>query len=114
MSESPPPTDPRVVIAVVRSGGIAGMRRQWRVEAEVPEAEDWISLIDSCPWEQETDAGTGADRFVWVIRARTPSEQRERELSDSQVDGPWRALVDAVREASKREGQRDRHPINPV
>lgn len=103
MSESPPPTDLRVVIAVVRTGGIAGIRRQWRVEAEAPDADDWITLIDSCPWDQETDAEAGADRFAWRIRARTPSEQRERELSDSAVDGPWRALVDAVRAASRRE-----------
>ncbi|WP_435748813.1 protealysin inhibitor emfourin [Microbacterium sp. PMB16] len=103
MSESPPPTDLRVVIAVVRTGGIAGIRRQWRVEAEAPDADDWITLIDSCPWDQEADAETGADRFVWHIRARTPVEQRERELTDSAVDGPWRALVDAVREASRRE-----------
>lgn len=102
MSESPPPTDVRVVIAVVRSGGIAGIRRQWRVEAEAPDADDWITLIDSCPWDQEADDTTGADRFVWSIRARTPSERRERDLSDSEVDGPWRALVDAVRQASKR------------
>lgn len=102
MSESPPPTDLRVVIAVVRSGGIAGMRRQWRVEADAPDADDWITLIDSCPWDQEPDVATGADRFVWSIRARTPSEQRERDLSDAEIDGPWRALVDAVREASKR------------
>lgn len=103
MSESPPPTDVRVVIAVVRSGGVAGIRRQWRVEAEAPDADDWITLIDSCPWDQETDAPGGADRFVWSIRVRTPSERRERELRDSEVDGPWRALVDAVRAASRRE-----------
>jgi hypothetical protein len=102
MSESPPPTDVRVVIAIVRSGGIAGIRRQWRVEAEAPDADDWIALIDRCPWDQEADAAPGADRFVWTIRARTPSERRERDLSDAEVDGPWRALVDAVREASKR------------
>jgi hypothetical protein len=90
------------VIAVVRTGGIAGIRRQWRVEAEEPDADDWITLIDSCPWDQEAAATAGADRFVWSIRARTPSERRERELSDSEVDGPWRALVDAVRQASKR------------
>lgn len=102
MSESlPPPTEARVVIAVVRSGGIAGIRRQWRVEAESDDAVNWIDLIDQCPWDQDTgDADTGADRFVWSIRARTPSERRERELPDSALDGPWRALVDAVRAAS--------------
>ena len=47
MSDGPaPPSDTPVVIAVVRTGGIAGIRRQWRVEAEPPEAEQWIALID--------------------------------------------------------------------
>ncbi|MCB8043840.1 hypothetical protein JM654_05100 [Microbacterium oxydans] len=100
MSESPPPTDARVVIAVVRTGGIAGIRRQWRVEAEPDDAVEWIGLIDRCPWDQEPDGSVGADRFMWSIRARTPSERRERELPDSALDGPWRALVDAVRAAS--------------
>ena len=100
MTDSPPPTDARVVIAVVRSGGIAGIRRQWRVEAEQPEADEWIDLIDRCPWDAEPDESRGADRFVWSIRARTPSERRERELPDSAIDGPWRTLVDAVRAAS--------------
>lgn len=102
MSESPPPTDTRVVIAVVRTGGIAGIRRQWRVEAEPDDAGEWIDLIDGCPWDEETDAGTGADRYVWSIRARTPSERRERDLPDSALDGPWRTLVDAVRTAARR------------
>ena len=100
MSESPPPTDPQVVVAVVRTGGIAGIRRQWRVEVESSDASEWIDLIDRCPWDQETDADTGADRFVWRIRARTPSERRERELPDSALDGPWLALVQAVRAAA--------------
>ena len=105
MSESPRPTDAQVVIAVVRSGGIAGIRRRWRVEAEAPAAEKWIALIDRCPWDEDSDAGTGADRFVWSIRARTPSERRERELPDSALDGPWRALVDAVRSAQRDESE---------
>lgn len=100
MSESPPPTDAQVVIAVVRTGGIAGIRRQWRVEAEPDAAVEWIDLIDGCPWDQEPDGSVGADRFMWSIRARTPSERRERELPDSALDGPWRTLVDAVRAAS--------------
>ncbi|KQZ23574.1 protealysin inhibitor emfourin [Microbacterium sp. Root553] len=102
MSESPPPTDAQVVVAVVRTGGIAGIRRQWRVQPDPPDSHDWIAMIESCPWDADDDAASGADRFVWLIRARTPSDEyeRERELSDSQLDGPWRALVDAVRAAS--------------
>ena len=103
MSEARPPErdDAHVVIAVVRTGGIAGIRRRWRVEAPPEEAGDWIALIDSCPWDDPTPDGTGADRFVWSIRARTPAERREHELPDGALDGPWRELVDAVRAASR-------------
>jgi len=101
MSESPRPTDPRVVIAVVRTGGIAGIRRRWRVEPDPDDASQWIALIERCPWDDEGADDSGADRFVWTIRARTPSEKRERDLPDSQLSGPWRELVDAVRRAKK-------------
>ncbi|WP_067196498.1 protealysin inhibitor emfourin [Microbacterium sp. XT11] len=101
MSASPQPTDDRVVIAVVRTGGIAGLRRRWRVERDPADAEDLIALIDSCPWDSEPAAATGADRFVWSIRARTPEHQHEQELPDAALDGPWRDLVDAVRAASR-------------
>lgn len=99
------PTDPapphaQVIIAVVRSGGIAGISRRWRVEVSSDDAAEWITRIDRCPWDAELDDPTGADRFVWSIRARTPSERRERELADAQLSGPWRELVDAVRAAS--------------
>nr|WP_314842031.1 protealysin inhibitor emfourin [uncultured Microbacterium sp.] len=100
MSESPPPSDAPVVIAVVRSGGIAGIRRQWRVEPDPADTSEWITMIDSCPWDEESDADAGADRFIWIIRVRTPAEKRERELPDSELSGPWRALVDAVKAAS--------------
>lgn len=108
MSEPPVPanrpidesTDADVVIAVVRSGGIAGISRRWRVEAEPSHASEWITLIERCPWDENPDASTGADRFVWSIRVRTPVERHERELPDSALAGPWLALVQAVREAS--------------
>ncbi|CAH0198821.1 MULTISPECIES: protealysin inhibitor emfourin [unclassified Microbacterium] len=100
MSESPESSDAPVVIAVVRTGGIAGIRRKWRVEPDPTETHHWIAMIDSCPWDADSDADPGADRFVWLIRVRTPSEERERELPDSALDGPWRELVDAVREAA--------------
>jgi hypothetical protein len=107
MSESPAPTDPQVVIAVVRTGGIAGIRRQWRVEPDPADAPEWLSMVDSCPWDADGDTSTGADRFVWLIRVHTPSEKRERELPDSALDGPWRELVDAVRAAAKAAAPAD-------
>jgi hypothetical protein len=107
MSESPQPTDPEpssalVVIAVVRSGGIAGIPRRWRVEASADDdgAAEWIDRIDRCPWDAEIESSPGADRFQWTIRARTPSERREREIPDGALSGPWLDLVEAVRAAS--------------
>ena len=100
MSESPRQTDDPVVIAVIRTGGIAGIRRQWTVEPDPDEAPRWITMVERLPWDDDADAGRGADRFVWLIRVRTPSERRERELPDSALAGPWRELVDAVRAAS--------------
>lgn len=129
MSESPPPSDQgdpsgsRIRIAVVRSGGIAGMRRRWQVEPAPEEAPRWIALIERCPWDAdepdaaqrdavatknlpETDAPEsqrptprGADRFVWRIHARLARTEHERQLPDSALSGPWRDLVDAVRAA---------------
>lgn len=100
MSEQNPPADPQVVVAVVRTGGIAGIRREWRVEPDPDDTPEWISMIKRCPWDDEPDAAAGADRFSWTIRALTVSERRERELPDSALDGPWRELVDAVQAAS--------------
>ena len=49
MSESPAPTDPQVVIAVVRTGGIAGIRRKWQVEPDPAETHHWICLLYTSP-----------------------------------------------------------------
>lgn len=102
MSESPQPND-RVVVAVIRSGGIAGLRRRWLVETEAQndDAATWIARIDRCPWDADLDSDRGADRYVWTIRARTPAEQREREIPDGALDGPWLELVEAVRAAAR-------------
>lgn len=95
-----------VVVAVVRSGGIAGLRRRWRVERAASDAERWIMLIDRCPWDAPAAAESGADRYVWTVIARTPAEERERELGESELDGPWRELVDAVRAAEDSDDGR--------
>lgn len=104
MSDPDPRSEPddgsRILIAVVRTGGIAGIRRQWQVEPADGEVSRWIELIERCPWEDPSPTRRGADRYVWSIRARTPEVRHERELPESALDGPWRRLVDAVRDAS--------------
>lgn len=124
--------DDVVTVVVVRTGGVAGLRRRWQVDAGDDEADRWLPLIERCPWEARgapedergdapdaeaaRDATPGpdaapappetpaarrsADRFVWSIRARTPDTRHERELPDTELTGPWRALVDAVRDAA--------------
>ncbi len=94
-----------VTIAVVRSGGVAGIRRRWEVEPPQPDVNVWISLIERCPWAEPKEHPPGADRYVWSIRARTPQIERERELTDSELTGPWRELVDAVRDAAREDDQ---------
>ena len=141
--------DDVVTIVVVRTGGIAGMRRQWQVEAD-EDADRWLVLIESCPWDEDSaqrsdaaDLGadaqnasprTGrrpepvpspepgpsptpthaptpmptpepsptprsADRYIWRIHVRTVENQLEQDVPESDLVGPWRTLVDAVRSA---------------
>lgn len=91
----------RIVVAVVRTGGFAGLRRRWRVEPAPEQAPQWVDLVERCPWDEQTDATTdaGADRFVWSIHAVLREQQREQVVPDTQLQGAWRDLVDAVREA---------------
>lgn len=89
---------PAVVVTVIRSGGLAGRRRQWRAEPAPDDTPRWKTLVDRCPWDDAGGDAAGADRFVWIIRVTDPP--REAELPDSRLDGPWRELVEAVRAAA--------------
>lgn len=90
----------RLVVTVVRTGGIAGLRRQWRVEPVPEDEEQWIELIYRCPWDDPVPAESGADRYVWSIQARPPGTRLERVIPDSALDGAWMRLVKAVRAAA--------------
>ena len=92
-----------IVILVVRSGGIGGLRRQWRVAPPTSDSSRWIALIDDCPWDDAGGDPAGADRYVWRISAvEGDGPPREAELPESRLDGPWRTLIDEVRAASPR------------
>lgn len=93
--------EPSVAVAVIRTGGFAGLRREWRAEPPADEADHWVGLIERCPWDA-ADAfdPTSADRFQWCIRAQTGVRRHEAELADRAVTGPWRDLVDEVRRVS--------------
>ena len=90
-----------VIVTVTRTGGIAGLRRMWRAEAGADDASPWITLIEGCPWDalRFERFAAGADRFMWSVDARCGPQERQAELADSAVQGPWRELIDAVRDA---------------
>jgi hypothetical protein len=93
-------TSSLIVVHVVRSGGFAGLNREWTAEPRPPEAERFKTLIDECPWDEATEPAPtrGADRFMWLISAMLADEPPlEAELPDTQLQGPWRELVDEVR-----------------
>ncbi len=94
-------SDERFVIVVVRSGGIAGLSKQWRAEPEPERLPRWRELVDSCPWDETPSAAPGADRYQWRIEVhRGDTAVRQARLGDGQLEGPWRSLVDEVREAA--------------
>lgn len=88
-----------LAITVVRSGGVAGIRRAWRVEAHGTEVREWIVLVEACPWEHTgTDtADTHADRFAWEVAAAAEGEDRRAVLAEQDLDGAWRELIERVR-----------------
>jgi len=100
-----------LVVAVKRTGGFAGLTRTWTAEARGDAASELVELVHRCPWDEPVDSEPrGADRFQWNIRARCGAdENRAAELPDHAVKGPWRDLVDAVREWSEGE-QSERRP----
>lgn len=90
-------------ILVVRSGGFAGISREWRVEVDAgPEADaaEWRSLIDACPWGVQTEDPASRDRFTWRIEVRISRRRRTASVPDRDLEGPWRELVDRVQEFS--------------
>jgi hypothetical protein len=88
-----------VEVAVSRTGGIAGMTRTWsvRVDEGAPPGQVVRSVVDACPWDEPAVPTTGADRFVYLVRA----DERQARLGEAAVVGPWRRLVDRVRDASR-------------
>ena len=90
-----------LTITVTRTGGVAGMRRQWTVTASSDEdAESWRPLVEACPWPGEDDGVAEAerDRYVYRITA-DDGDARAATLPESAVTGPWRDLIEQVRNA---------------
>ncbi|UUT35679.1 protealysin inhibitor emfourin [Microbacterium elymi] len=96
-------------VTVIRTGGIAGLRRSWTARPSGDDASRWAALIRQCPWDDATaqEPPEGADRFAWEIRAQLDEAQRAARLSESRMQGPWRDLVHEVQafERERRTGR---------
>ena len=106
-------------VIVSRSGGIAGLRLTWRVDVDTqPDPDQWYVLIRTIPWEEPPPVPPEPDRYVYRIRCEphepTAVDRHEATLAERQLTGPWRELVERVREVSEpqRGGPGDR-PTEP-
>ena len=101
------PTDGILIITVVRSGGFAGLRQEWQAAVGDDERDEWMPLIQACPWGSRPSDPTSADRYVWRIQAHGPRLRRSATVPDAHLDGPWRELVDRVREVRSQADDAD-------
>jgi hypothetical protein len=97
-----PRLEPDWVILVVRSGGFAGLSRQWRVRSSDHPEVDWVRLVEACPWGAASRPDHTRDQFTWRIEATASTRKRRATLADSRVRGAWRQLVDEVKAADSR------------
>jgi len=88
-----------MIITVIRSGGFAGLSRQWsiRVEEQADE-EQWRELIDRLPWEQDLATQDEPDRYIYRVRCAP----REAVIPERKLTGPWRELIHRVQEAEEK------------
>lgn len=104
MSEVPSANATPVEVVVTRSGGFAGLNREWLARATDQDAIQLIELIQRCPWPdtklgvKDDPTTVGADRFSWVVHARCgEAPLQQASLAEDDVTEAWRALIDAVR-----------------
>ncbi len=84
-------------VIVSRSGGIAGIRLTWEVRVdEQADPDNWAKFLSSLPWDEVSESEAGPDRFAYRIRCAP----HEVVLSEPDVNGPWRDLIDRVRAAN--------------
>ena len=94
MTDARPDT---LTILVVRSGGFAGLSREWRVRSVDHPEVDWARLVEACPWRSVAADPASRDRFVYRITVSAP--RRRATVPEGALTGPWKALVDRVRSA---------------
>ncbi|WP_219949953.1 protealysin inhibitor emfourin [Salinibacterium sp. M195] len=102
-------------VQVWRSGGLLGRRVEWDVVIdEQPDPDQWYLLIAELPWHEHIITIPVPDRYTYEIRC----DPHEVVIPEQELVGPWRELVDRVREANKRprpsESPEQAGPAEPV
>ena len=83
-------------VSVTRSGGMAGLKRTWAVATdEQPDRADWEELLGRLPWDERATSAPQPDRYVYEIRW----SRRTVILPEQLLTGPWRELVDRVKQS---------------
>ena len=82
-----------------RSGGLLGRRIEWNVVVdEQPDPDQWYLLIAELPWGERSKTLPMPDRYTYEIRC----EPHEAVIPEQELTGPWRELVDRVRDANAK------------
>ncbi|MCW4386740.1 hypothetical protein OH146_13245 [Salinibacterium sp. SYSU T00001] len=86
-------------ITVRRTGGMAGISREWSATVDAEE-EGWRELLDRLPRDAAQGGADGADRFIYlVVCASDPETDEWRcEIPERNFTGPWQELLDRVRD----------------
>ena len=87
-----------LTITVARTGGFAGLKREWSVSSALEDAADLIALVDACPWRSIRSDAVSRDRFVYLITVRAPRRRRSARLPEASLTGPWKTLVKRVQQ----------------
>ena len=98
-------TDRTLIVRVIRSGGFAGITREWSARAADP-GDRLVALVEACPWRQRMADDLSRDRFTWRIEVRGDL-RRTATLPDAALDGPWRDLVHEVQQTDSPEDRAD-------
>ena len=93
-----------LTITVARSGGFAGLTREWSVSSAIDDAGELLALVDACPWRSIHPDRVSRDRFVYLITVRAPRRRRTASLPEASLTGPWKSLVQRVQQQRQAEG----------
>lgn len=85
-----------LTITVTRSGGFAGITREWSVSSTIDDATELYALVDACPWYSIKIDTASRDRFVYVITVHEPRKRRAATIPESSLTGPWKSLVQRI------------------